>query len=283
MRILLSLLFILSFPLWADTKITSQIHEIDYGTNQDDETLVLLTSGDVIRVDQEEAALLKIMQEGIKERRWFSIHLDQQRKIRKIKEVLSPKKKFSSGFQKSLFEETSPYIPTVLKDLDEARSFFYDVRTNPKESQCYNRAHAWAYDWRTKRSLYSSKAWLYFTKRYIRKYKFDWWFHVAPMVHVVIDGEVKERVMDMKYARGPLKLKTWTDIFMRDGSHCPVVEKYSDQANYPESGSCFTMKSSMYYYQPVDLEQLETTGTEKTRWVESEVKNAFLDALEITL
>src|SRR5690606_5817297 len=133
------------------------------------------------------------------------------------------------------------------------------------------------------RNLYSSKAWLFFTKKYIRKYKFEWWFHVAPMVHVVIDGEVKERVMDIKYARGPIKLKTWTDIFMRDRSDCPVVQKYSDHANYPESGTCFTMKSSMYYYQPIDLEKLERHQIEKNSWNAAEVQQAFMDALDVAL
>ena len=106
---------------------------------------------------------------------------------------------------------------------------------------------------------------------------------MAPMVHVVVNNEVKERVMDIKYAKGPLKLKQWTDIFMRDNADCPVVEKYSDHANYPESGSCFLMKSSMYYYQPVDLEQLELTGIGKSRWLAPEVKHAYLEAFDITL
>ena len=82
----------------------------------------------------------------------------------------------------------------------------------------------------------------------------------------------------MKYARGPLKLKQWTDIFMRDNADCPVVQKYSDHANYPESGSCFVMKSSMYYYQPVDLEEEELSGTVRNRWVPAEVSHAYQEA-----
>lgn len=123
----------------------------------------------------------------------------------------------------------------------------------------------------------------FFTRKYIRKYKFEWWFHVAPMVHVVHDGEVKERIMDIKYSKGPLKLKQWTDIFMRDSAHCRVVDKYTDQANFPESGSCFVMKSSMYYYQPIDLELLEVQGQEKMRWLEPEVRHAYMDAFQVTL
>ena len=281
---LLIIITLFSTALLANTEISTQIHDVDLG-NESEDTLVFLTSGDVVRLKSFEKSLIAEAREILRKRVWVKILYNPAREIIDIEEISPP---LTSFVQKSFFlEETPtvsvPYTPTILKNMDEARSFFYDVRTNHKESQCYNRAHAWSYDWRTKRNLYSSKVWLFFTKKFIRKYKFEWWFHVAPMVHVNVDGEVKDRVMDIKYARGPIKLKSWTDIFMRDNANCPVVEKYSDHANFPESGSCFVMKSSMYYYQPVDLELLEIKGTEKTKWIESEVKQAFLEALEITL
>lgn len=284
MRALL-LLFVTFFStaLLANTEISTQIHEIDPGNGNED-TLVFLTSGDVVKIKSHEKSLMLELKDVFRKNAWVKILYNSSREIIDAEEISHPLKSYPTM---SFIEEVPmmdlPYIPTVLKSMDEARSFFYDVRTNPKESQCYNRAHAWSYDWRVKRNLYSSKVWLFFTKKFIRKYKFEWWFHVAPMVHVNVDGEVKERVMDIKYAKGPIKLKSWTDIFMRDNSSCPVVEKYSDHANFPENGSCFVMKSSMYYYQPVDLEFLEIKGTEKTKWVEAEVKQAFLDALNITL
>jgi hypothetical protein len=43
------------------------------------------------------------------------------------------------------------------------------------------------------------------------------------------------------------------------------------------------MKSSMYYYQPVDLEQKEVMGFEKTKWQETEVRQAYLEAFDIKL
>lgn len=285
MRALL-LLFITLFStaLLANTEISTQIHEIDQGKENED-TLVFLTSGDVVRIKSHDKGLMLETRDVYRKKSWVKILYNSDREIVDIEEVSAPLK--SSASMSLYTQETPavslPYVPTVLKSMDDARSFFYDVRTNPKESQCYNRAHVWSYDWRVKRNLYSSKVWLFFTKKFIRKYKFEWWFHVAPVVHVNVDGEVKERVMDIKYARGPIKLKSWTDIFMRDNSNCPVVEKYSDHANFPENGSCFVMKSSMYYYQPVDLEFLEIKGTEKNKWVEAEVKQAFLDALNITL
>ncbi len=179
-------------------------------------------------------------------------------------------------------EDLEQYSPSILESPQEVEKLFQNMRPDFNEkSQCYNRAHIWAYEWRTEKNLFTSKAWLFFTPQYIRKYKFDWWFHVAPYVHVISNNLVKERLMDKKYARSPLKLKEWTDIFIKDKSHCPMVNKYSDYADYPESSPCFVMKSSMYYYRPLDLEDRELKEKTKERWLGSEVIEAYLDGFNI--
>lgn len=274
-------LYLFVSPLFAANEITTQIHDIDMG-QVNEEPLIFLTTGQVVKFPEGIKTDYTKLLEAMRNKVWFAITINSDREITQIREIDAP----PSQYQKSLqFPDTNePYVPSILKDLDHARSFFYDARTSArKDSQCYNRAHVWSYEWRKNRNLYSSKAWIFFTKRYIRKFKFEWWFHVAPMVHVVVNNSVKERVMDIKYAKGPLKLKQWSGIFMRNNADCPVVEKYTDQANHPESGSCFLMKSSMYYYQPVDLERTEITGNLKTRWLEPEVKHAYKDAFEIEL
>lgn len=272
---------IFSLSAYADTEIKTQIHDIDVGMGND-VPLIFLTSGQVVSFPVGKKTDLDLLREGLQKRTWFLFTINEDREIVSMKEVSSPP--LAGGMAEKLMSFTEPYTPSILRNFEEAKTIFSESRANAvKESQCFNRAHVWSYEWRTKRNLYTSKAWVFFTRKFIRKYKFEWWFHVAPMVHVVQDGEVKERVMDIKYSKGPLKLKQWTDIFMRDSAHCRVVEKYSDQANYPESGSCFVMKSSMYYYQPIDLELLEVTGQEKTRWLEPEVRHAYMDAFQITL
>lgn len=281
MRLLLALLSLLITFRVAAHEVTSRIHEIDY--SQNDETLIFLTSGKVLRLKATDQDLLPELTLHLEKKHTLWIQYSDERFLQYMKVIPSTQKPIPYNKSMKLFVKQTNYRPSILANLDQARSFFYDAQSNHKESQCYNRAHAWAYDWRVKRNLYSSKVWLFFTKRYIRKYKFEWWFHVAPMVQVIINNEVKERMMDIKYARGPIKLKTWTDIFMRDSADCPVVEKYSDQADYPESGTCFLMKSSMYYYQPLDLEQREVMGIEKSTWFEPEVRTAFLDAFDVQL
>lgn len=281
MRFLL-LLFVtlVAAPIFANTEIRTQIHDIDMGL-PGEEPLIFLTSGQVVKYPSANKLTLDILKEAIQKKTWFLIRINEEREIIDFHEVpaallntLRP-----TNLKLKLFSVDPSYRPSILKDLEQARKYFYESRTDHhKESQCYNRAHVWTYEWRKKKNLYSSKVWLFFTRKFIRKYKFEWWFHVSPMVNVVVDNEVKERVMDMKYARGPLKLKQWTDIFMRDNADCPVVQKYSDHANYPESGSCFVMKSSMYYYQPVDLEEEELSGNVRNRWVPAEVNHAYQEA-----
>jgi hypothetical protein len=276
MRFLVSFFVLLSTQVWSATEVSTQIHDIDYGQVNED-PLIFLTSGQVVTYPESDKAMYKMLIEGKLKKSWFNFTINDDKEIVAVRQIEKPLEIYKASLD---LEDTTPYQPSVLKDLDQARSFFYEARTKHKESQCFNRAHVWTYEWRTKHNLYSSKAWLFFTRRFIRKYKFDWWFHVAPMVHVVVDGAVRERVMDIKYAKGPIKLKQWTDIFMRDNANCPVVGKYSDHANHPESGSCFLMKSSMYYYQPIDLELGEIKSTQKTKWLEPEVKNAFFEAFD---
>ena len=283
MRFIFFIIFFLSaLPLMANTEVSTQIYDVDMGSTSE-EPLIFLKSGQVVTYPYGNKALYDSLLRAIAKKQWFKFVLNDEREIISMTEIESPvapapEKNFKS------FEQDEPFVPSILRDMDQARSFFYQARTDAKAvSQCFNRAHIWSYEWRIKNNLYSSKAWVFFTRKFIRKYKFEWWFHVAPMVHVAIDGEVKERVMDIKYSKGPLKLKQWTNIFMRDSSDCPVVEKYSDQADFPESGSCFVMKSSMYYYQPIDLELQEVEKTEKKKWLAPEVKHAYLEAFDVTL
>jgi hypothetical protein len=288
MRLLLVMSFLfLALPLWATTEVSTQIYDIDMGRGNE-EPLIFLTNGQVVTYSIADKRIIMHFETAIIKKTWFEFTLNAKREILSYHEIPAPSLPVPSETRESLKlkiqNASETYHPSILKNLHHARALFYEARTDAKEdSQCFNRAHVWTYEWRTTKNLYSSKTWIFFTRKFIRKYKFEWWFHVAPMVHVIVDGEVKERIMDIKYARGPLSLKDWTNIFIRDQSDCPVVEKYTDQANYPESGSCFVMKSNMYYYQPVDLEKEELTGVIKSRWLGTEVRQAYLEAYETVL
>jgi hypothetical protein len=239
-------------------KIVS-IHQGEKGEN----ALIFYSSGRVVHIPAAKKHLLS------------SLKISPQKKL----------KNFTTSDNSSSINMTSEsYSPSILQSFEEAAKLFQETRSDYDEkSQCYNRAHVWSYEWRTEKNIFSSKVWLFFTHEYIRKYKFNWWFHVAPSVHVIHKNTVKERIMDRKYAKSPLNLKNWTDIFIRDQSHCPIVDQYSHYADFPESGSCFVMKSSMYYYRPLDLEEIELKGKTKQRWIASEVVDAYLDGFNMVL
>lgn len=274
-------LFLISLHLSASTIFETQIHDIDHG-DLGEETYVYLSNGQVVKLRTPDGKMLDELTAGRINRAWYRVVIDENRFIETIS-FLEDAAETKLTSDKALFHEDVNYNPSIIDSLEAAKKIFKDSQYNPKESQCYNRAHVWAYEWRKKHNLYTSKAWLFFSRKYIRKYKFEWWFHVAPMLHVVEDGVVKEKVADIKYAKVPMKLKQWTDIFLRNDADCPVVNTYSDQANYPESAWCFVMKSSMYYYQPIDLELQEKTGVIRDRWYEQDLKNAYLEAFDIAL
>jgi hypothetical protein len=102
------------------------------------------------------------------------------------------------------------------------------------------------------------------------------------MINVAINGEIHERTMDRKYSSGPLPLQKWATIFLRgSGAKCPYVHSYTDHSAYPEAGWCFFQKSSMYYYQPVDLEFLDKYGSVRNSWSEQDVRTAYMEAFSV--
>ncbi len=282
MRHLLPIIFALiaAVPMPSKGDVVTRIHDIDLGS-PGDSALIFLASGQVVSYPRATGVRMEELRLGMLAHRWYRIELNSRHEILSALDIASPLPPLSP----TSFQITPPeiYVPSILPDSEVTRQHFSEARRSfTPDSQCYDRAHAWAYDWR-RQGIYSSKTWLFFTRRYIRLHNFGWWFHVAPSVHVVIDGKVRERVMDVKYARGPIAVKEWTDIFIRDNTPCPVVERYRDHADFPESGPCFVMKSSMYYYQPVDLELLDLTATPRDRWQPEEVRSAFREAFGETL
>lgn len=269
-------------------EISAKVISIDRVLEEGKKDLLFLSTGHVVKVDPKMKMLKEFIFTSHLGSKWLKFKINEQREVESVEETHNPipnyiKPSNSSSKSMKVLESEIKYNPSILKSVNEAQALFNEAPYKQKESQCYNKAHIWAYEWRTKHKVYSSKIWIFFTRKYIREYEFEWWFHVAPYVHVVVGDQVKERVMDRKYTKGPIKINDWSNIFMRNSAKCPVVDKYTDQADYPESAHCFLMKSSMYYYQPVDLEKLEQDGTVRTRWIYPEVKHAYQEAFDINI
>lgn len=278
----------ITLPMWANTQLTTQIHDIDHGDHITEEALVFLTSGQVVKLNVNNTDLLNQMNDHLVKREWINVTFDDNREI--VEVTAAPEKK--AGFSKSL---VNPEVKSILDGDNLMKGYTASVLTEEKakaihkesrhaskeETQCFNRAHVWSYEWRVKHNIYSKKMWIFFTRKYIRRYNFEWWFHVAPMVNMIVDGQVKERVMDKKYSSRPQPIQVWANMFLRDDAKCPFVSRYSEHATLPEQGSCFFQKSPMYYYQPVDLEFFEKYGNPKLSWVENDVRMAYAEAFEI--
>jgi hypothetical protein len=269
---------LLSLPVIAASELITQIHDIDYGFRSEDEVLIFLTSGDVAKLRPSSAHLSKKI---IIKKNWYKITMDRDRFITKIEPTILPRPKIETNeVLPTLLQE---YVPTTVASMSVARSLFREARYNPKESQCFNRAMVWTYEWWKKHSVRSNKILIFFTRNYIRRYNFEWWFHIAPYVHIMDEGKVIERVMDRKYTNGPLAFDSWTKIFMRNDASCTVITKYSEYADYPYAGDCKILRTHMYTYQPADLQMYEAWGYTKENFNIDEVRSAYLEAFDENL
>lgn len=167
------------------------------------------------------------------------------------------------------------YTPTVYPSYNYATDILRSLRRGwTNTAQCYDKAHIWSYE----EAYYGrlmQKAFLFFSDAYIARYNYQWWFHTAPYVKVVLNGEVVERVMDPTFVQYPYKFKLWTDIFMKNKAECKVVDKYSDYSAHPGEDDCYLIKAPIYFWQPKDLEAFERSGVEKTKFIDWEVRYSY--------
>jgi hypothetical protein len=155
------------------------------------------------------------------------------------------------------------YVPTQFQTEQEVVNIFEDLEPIRSKSQCYQRAMLWSHAMWRERGVKSLKVFLFFTRRYIREYNYKWWFHVTPYV-LMADGT--ERTLDYTFTNNPLTMKDWTDEFMHNHATCPVIQNYSQYENNQEAEHCYLRKVPMYYYQPLDIEQADTSGVPVTTW-----------------
>lgn len=284
MRLSWLLVFVLFIPklALAFTEITTQIHEVDIGTQPGDDVLVLLKTGDVARLNVSELDKIEELQSYAFYGGWFTFSLDEKRFIKRIFSAAAP---VATIEEKQSFYDFN-YTPTTVASMEVAEGYIKEARSRVERegtTQCFNRAMVWSYDWWKKHSLRSMKMFIFWPKEYIRKYSFKWWFHVTPYVHVMdTDGIVKERALDVKWISRPYSMQDWADFHSTKDVKCRVVEKYSDYANNPfYSDRCYFMRANMYTWQPADLEMNEAWGYSKDAFNMDEVRAAFLEAFNI--
>jgi hypothetical protein len=269
--------WLVSLPVLATTSVTTQIYDIDYGTS-DQDTLVLLNSGQVAKVPAGKSYIINSLSNSKFNQDSFNFILDDDRFIVEAQPITSylvaPQSQLEGTTEKAI------YIPTTIDSMATAKKYFKEARYNPKDSQCFNRAMVWTYEWWRNHSLKSNKLLIFFTRSYIRRYNFEWWFHISPYVHVMDNGKVVERVMDVKYSSGPRSFKEWTDIFVNKDPECPIISNFSEYADNPYTGICYLQRTHMYTYQPADLQMYEAWNFQKDNFIMDEVRGAYLEAFD---
>lgn len=276
---------LLSVPIAAKTTLRTQIYDIDYG-KEDEETLLLLTSGDVAKLKPNEHLMFwqKKINNEPSSTQWFDITMDENRYVTKMQAAEAPLPTIEEKTARLNKLLQSTYVPTTVESMSKAQAYHRQGRrTYDGATQCFNRGMIWSYEWWKNNSVKSMKYWIFFTRTYIRKYNFEWWFHIAPYLHVMHEGKVVERAMDLKYTSSPVELRRWSNIFMRNKAECKIITKYSDFADYPYTGYCYIMRSNMYVYQPADLEMNEAWGYTKDSFLMDEIRGAYLEAFGIRL
>ena len=183
-----------------------------------------------------------------------------------------------------LSQPENPYVieidnATVIGNYTSATNLLRRFKTSKRDdSQCYDRAHVWTYNARVRENITLNKVFLFFADHYIAKYKFKWWFHVAPYAEVEMNGVVTERVMDPVFYKYPLKFKLWTDIFMKNKATCKEITQYSQYLMNVNTNDCFIIKTTMFFWQPRDIEEFESTGVAKNTFIDWEIRWAFENA-----
>jgi len=282
---LILLLSLTSFA--ASAGLSSKIYKIMPPIDKDQVYLILTYSGDVFEVSPEDSEVLNNAFYALENNLTIDIETNLFQKIlsdkrEKVKSLsLLTENEFTTSSDKTI-ELTIPtplnnYLVNTVDELDKMVNYFKTM--NPKtrrRSQCYNRAHMWSYELSKKFQLNMGKIWLFFSSKYIREYKYKWWFHVAPYL------DLKEKnssyVMDRSFTKQPTKVSEWTNIFMYNNATCKEVEYYSDYRNNQNSAYCFVIKSSMYYWQPFNIEGLEEGSPEKVHFDLEEVERAYQNA-----
>jgi hypothetical protein len=234
--------------------------------------------GRVLWVDARDTDLISALRMAQKEGRTVRVDFNEADGFLNGVELLAQEVEAATATPAA--DEKDNFMPSVL-DFATADSVFdaMDGRTKWK-SQCFNRAHGWAYDMNRRFGINSMKMFIFFTSRHIREYKYKWWFHVAPYVLVAQDNMSVEHVMDVSFSRGPTTTRNWTNYFMEGDWECKSVQRYSEYRQNQESQHCYLIRANMFYRSPRDLEQLETEGRQELGWNLDEVREARKQAFK---
>lgn len=289
----LSFLSLIAFSLSAiAAPIETQIHDILEPAKGEDEYIILATDGNVYDIDANDTELVDMAYDALESKSIITIDLNN---LSIVKGIMDKKKGIKDiQFISKEIPEFAPLTldaPATVRDplhnftvseltsMSDANLYFSRMKTQTKwRSQCYNRAHVWSYELNTDYRINSGKMWIFFSAKYIKDYDYKWWFHVAPYVEVA--SEAEPVVLDREFSRRPQRLTEWKNVYMKNNARCLETQNYTTYEDNKWNEWCFLIKSSMYYWQPYNLENLDKERTVKRGFVISELKRAYSNAMK---
>lgn len=159
------------------------------------------------------------------------------------------------------FKTNDPLENSFISELAsyrEARALHNSLRDDTnKESQCFNRAHVWTYETLLNKKKQLGKVWIFFTDKFIKRYQYKWWFHIAPYTKLTDQSKL---VLDRTYAKKPLTPRRWASIFIGNNHGCPEIKDYKHYEESQDSEYCYSIYTSQYYWQPWNIEILSKQG-----------------------
>jgi hypothetical protein len=171
------------------------------------------------------------------------------------------------------YNQLRQFAPTDLQSYEEAETVFKGMLNDGdrSRSQCFKRAHMWAFDMWSKSNIYSEKIFVFYTKRYQILEEFEWWFHVAPMV----TAGGTEYVLDGTFMTKPTPVKEWYNWFLKtDKITCPEITRMNEFEDNQWNRLCYIMKVPMYYFSPLNMEERDKKGEVRNNWVLEELQDA---------
>ena len=273
--ILVFLLLMLNAKVSA-VEFTSTVHSIDPGKSSQP-YLVRFDNGRVIFVRSMDKDLISAFAHTSRDKRAVKVRTNKDNFLHSVQAIGDYQDEISP---QEWATKSDPFKPTVVKNTNSALIIFNKMRKDfTKEGECYNRAHVWSYEEHKRSGVNTMKVFMFFTERYIRKYKFHWWFHVTPAIYVASLKSL--RTLDRRYTSGPRLTKTWSDVFVKSKRTCKRVAKFDDYWLNQTTQDCYHIVASMYYVIPRDLEKRDLTGIEKSGFSEKELQRAYRNGFKI--
>lgn len=244
------LMAFLVFTYGAGAESESSIHSIVRG-EAGEPHLVKFNSGIVKFIEHDETKKLKIFEEKFKSAKLSTVDDFQNKPF-------------------SILEDTT-FQTSIVPDQDIQGIF---NRMNPfisRRSECTDRAHVWAWDEFQRSGIKSEKAFLFLTDTYIKRTRYKWWFHVAPM-YTTSSG--KKFVMDLQFLDRPVTFTEWKNLLVFSKRECVTDFRFLDyDAGADQTQDCYTKAEPMYYFIPGDIGAREN-GSAKTSWNNSEINGS---------